>query len=284
MARGEDWSREEVEATVAEYFAMLALELRGEPYSKTEHRRRLRRLLRERSDSAVERKHGNISAVLIELGCPYISGYKAYRNYQALVAEVVHDRLEKDTGLRRLAEASALAGATPPGVKDILAALEDAPRPGRARAGRDSHRYDRPRLRPMVNYLELEARNRSLGLAGEEFVLQFEHARLVKLGEGRLADRVEHVARTRGDGLGYDVLSYEAGGRERLIEVKTTRYGRETPFFVTRNELEVSKGSSERYHLYRLFEFREAPRLFALAGALSAVCDLDPATYVARVA
>lgn len=84
--------------------------------------------------------------------------------------------------------------------------------------------------------------------------------------------------------MGYDVLSFEASGRERLIEVKTTGYGRETPFYVSRNEVEVSRTGAERYHLYRVFAFRDAPRLFTLRGALASVCDLDPASYVARVA
>ena len=71
----EDWSRAEVEATVTAYFAMLKAELRGEPYSKAEHRRALVKLLDKRSEQSVEFKHANISAVLIELGIPYISGY-----------------------------------------------------------------------------------------------------------------------------------------------------------------------------------------------------------------
>jgi hypothetical protein len=37
----EDWTREEVEATVADYFDMLDHEVRGHAYNKTTHRRRL---------------------------------------------------------------------------------------------------------------------------------------------------------------------------------------------------------------------------------------------------
>jgi hypothetical protein len=88
-----DWSREEVEAIVADYIAMLIAELRSEAYNKTEHRRNLKRLLQERTDAAIERKHGNISAILIQLGFPYISGYKPYGNYQGLLREVVAGRL-----------------------------------------------------------------------------------------------------------------------------------------------------------------------------------------------
>ncbi len=72
-----DWSEFEVEAVVADYFAMLLKELRGEQYSKTQHSRALMKLLDGRSDGSVEFKHQNISAILIELGYPYIEGYRA---------------------------------------------------------------------------------------------------------------------------------------------------------------------------------------------------------------
>jgi hypothetical protein len=55
---------------------MLVLELSGQTYNKSAHRRALLQKLAARTDAAVELKHQNISAILIELGCPYISGYK----------------------------------------------------------------------------------------------------------------------------------------------------------------------------------------------------------------
>ena len=76
----EDWSRAEVEATVADYFDMLDHELRGRGYNKSAHRRRLAALLNHRTDGAVERKHQNINAILIELGFVYVVGYKPLRN------------------------------------------------------------------------------------------------------------------------------------------------------------------------------------------------------------
>jgi hypothetical protein len=66
----EDWSHEEVEATVAAYLTMLEQELRGVAFNKSDSRRLLRETLNDRSDGAIERKHQNISAVLIELGFP----------------------------------------------------------------------------------------------------------------------------------------------------------------------------------------------------------------------
>ncbi len=57
----QDWSNQEVEATVADYFDMLDKELRHVEYNKTAHRRFLATLLNKRSDAAIERKHQNIS-------------------------------------------------------------------------------------------------------------------------------------------------------------------------------------------------------------------------------
>jgi hypothetical protein len=84
-----------------------------------------------------------------------------------------------------------------------------------------------------------------------------------------------------GDGAGYDILSFEESGRERFIEVKTTKYGSETPFYVSQNELAVSKRETERYQVYRLFDFRQAPRLYTLPGAIEDSCALSPTTYLA---
>jgi len=236
----EAWSREEVEAAVADYFTMLAKELNGEPYSKAEHNRQLQNLLSDRIRGSVERKHQNISAVLIELGYPYIDGYKPLANYQELLARIVVERLSVESRLREIVSATVTAEVREQReIDDVLAILVPAP----ARDRDPGRLYDRRRAsvaRPDRNYLAIEAGNQSLGRAGEELVLRFEHERLWRTGKHDLADRIEHVARTRGDGLGYDIQSFEVDGRPRLIEVKTTRFGALTPFFASQNEVEFS--------------------------------------------
>jgi uncharacterized protein DUF3883 len=281
-----DWSREEVEATVADYLDMLVKELRGELVSKADHNRRLRRVLQRRSKGAVEFKHANISAVLIELGYPYIDGYKPRRNYQDLLREVVIERLAGQVGL---AQAAAAAVAQPvvtiPPIPDVLTLQTALPRPGRegqVPGGKSIHRRVPPPLGP--NYLEREARNRSLGQAGEHLILRYEHERLWRAGQKGLADRVEHVAETRGDHLGYDIQSFEVNGRDRLIEVKTTRFGAMTPFFATRNEVAVSEQHPSDYHLYRLYKFQAGPKFFVLNGSLRSACRLEPVQYLAILA
>ena len=142
-------------------------------------------------------------------------------------------------------------------------------------------RWQQPKPAGIRNYLEIEARNRSLGLKGEELVIQFEQQRLWSVGQKKLAERIEHVAASRGDGLGYDIHSFEEDGRDRLIEVKTTRFGALTPFFASRNEVNVSVERHEEYRLYRLYSFTEQPKLFVLAGSLSTTCDLEAASFSA---
>jgi hypothetical protein len=74
---GADWSDAEVREAVGDYLAMLTAEVAGEAYSKADHRRALlKRLDPSRTPQAVEFKHANISAAMIELGLPYIRGYK----------------------------------------------------------------------------------------------------------------------------------------------------------------------------------------------------------------
>lgn len=280
----EAWSLEEVAATVADYFEMLGHELRGESYSKKEHNRRLQRQLRARSAGAIEFKHQNISAVLIELGFPYIDGYKPRVNYQELLREEVVARLDADIGLASAAEIIVEAPVhRAPETKQLDQVLVPAPVRDRERP----RVYDRPVPSPVprlgVNYLEREARNASLGRAGEVFAFNVEHRRLWEAGHRELAERIEHVSQTRGDGLGYDILSFEENGRERLIEVKTTSFGAMTPFFVSRHEIAVSEERADQFRVYRVFKFRDAPKVFMLAGSLRQSCVLDPVQYRASI-
>lgn len=278
-----DWSRLEVEATVADYLDMLDKELREEPYSKSEHRKRLRRVLDRRSDGAVEFKHQNISAVLIELGLPYVEGYKPARNYQDLLFEVINDRIRGASGLLSVVGEEVDRPARVPDVEDILSRMVGAPRSEQENQYRAVRERSQTRL-GTLNYLLRESRNASLGAAGEEFVVAFERARLVAARQESLAAKIEQVSQTRGDHEGYDVLSFDTDGRERLIEVKTTAFGPLTPFFVSSNQVRQSQEFSSRYQVYRVFRFRKDPHLFALAGAINENFELEAREFLARPA
>lgn len=278
--RGLTWSEAEVEAIVRDYFAMLEKELLGIPCNKTEHRRALSPRLDQRSDGSIERKHQNITAILIAAGFPYIRGYKPLSQYQHLLEDIVLDRIDEDDELRQLAMKFADVAVGPQSTDDILARITAPPsRLDMARIALSSSREKRRAIR--VDYLAREARNRELGEKGEVFVVSYERARLSSQGLDNLADRVEHVAATRGDGLGYDVLSFAPSGRKRFIEVKTTQLGPWTPFFVSAGERAFSIAHDRDYSLYRVYEFTAHARLFALDGPIEATCELAPAQYLA---
>lgn len=277
---GSEWSRQEVKAIVDDYLSMLASELAGSAYNKAAHRRALLPLLNGRTEQSIEFKHANISAALLDAGFPYIAGYKPRSNYQALLAEVLAEQMTDAAQLQEVAAADADRPMVVPEVEDILAVLTAAPRP--AADSLKATEPSRPALRLTTNYIEREARNRSLGAAGELFALNYERARLIHVGMESLAARIEHTSKVRGDHEGYDILSFDVNGAERLIEVKTTKYGAETPFFVTRNEVSTSERRAPLYHVYRLYGFRQAPRLYTLPGAISQSCRLSAASYLAE--
>ncbi len=281
----EDWSQEEVAATVADYFAMLEHELRGEPYTKRDHNRRLQVLLNGRSAGAIEFKHQNISAILIEQGFPYIDGYKPRANYQDRLRSEVVAQLVADTPMIDAAATIVSAGVE---AVQVARALSDILVPAPVREPRPDRTYERvqppPTPRLGINYLERESRNASLGAAGELLVLELEHRRLWEAGARHLAERVEHVAQTQGDGLGYDILSFDPDGSERLIEVKTTSFGAMTPFFASKREVAVSVERAEQFRLYRVFKFRAEPKVFVLSGSLRQTCALEPVHFRATLA
>ena len=275
-----DWSRLEVEATVRDYFDMLASELRGVPYIKAAHNETLRAFLDDRTRGAVERKHQNISAVLIELGFPYINGYKPLSNIQHMLRNVVREHL---SSLEDLVAADVDARQNQLTVDDVLGIGVDPPVPASVLVGEGTTDYVVSGQRALtINYLQMEALNRSLGDAGEALVMEFERARLLRKGKDHLARSVEQVSKTVGDHAGFDIRSYEVSGRDRFIEVKTTRYGKQTPFYISAGEVRFSEANAHAYHLYRLFEFRQTPGLFQLPGEVGRHVHLQPVNYRAR--
>ena len=259
---------------------MLACELRGETFSKAAHNRALRQHLYDRSRGAVERKYQNVSAVLIALGFPYIDGYKPLGNVQSLLREVVQQHAPEFEAL----VARDVEEPQPPVLMgDLLNILVDPPESTTPEIRHPRPEYAVPgRTAGTVDYLRREARNRSLGDAGEALVMDYERLRLGRAGKDHLARNIEQVSKTVGDHAGYDIRSYYADGRDRFIEVKTTRYGRYTPFYISAGELRFSRTHAHSYHLYRVFGFRKSPLLFTLQGEVEQHVHLHATTYRAQ--
>jgi hypothetical protein len=142
------------------------------------------------------------------------------------------------------------------------------------------------RARKGVDFAANDAANKELGRAGEIAVLNMERERLQAVGRLDLAAKVRHIAVEEGDGAGYDVLSWTASGHPKYIEVKTTKGGKESAFYLTQNELAFSKEHADSFYLYRLFEFSESKatgQFWMRQGNLEDTLDLVPTEYRAHI-
>lgn len=275
MAQHMDWRSEEIALIVNDYMAMFSKVLLGQKLNKAEHNRELQKLI-SRSRGSIEFKHQNISAVLRDIDLPWLPGYKPLSNIQQALADEVVIWLNRHPELQQLianyAVQKPVVNHTPPW-QDFI---QSAPEPS-AKEPAAVYQVKRPTLQ--IDYAAREAKNSALGLAGEELVLAFEQQRLSLAGKDHLAAKVEHIAKTQGDGAGYDILSFETSGQERFIEVKTTTLAAETPFYLSRNELQFSQAYAGQYQLFRVYELNKKPRAFVRSGALDQSCRLEPIAW-----
>lgn len=260
---GKPWQDEELDAIVADYFAMLADELARRPYVKKAHATALMETI-GRTHKSVEFKHQNISAALDELGLPWIPGYIPKRNYQKAIVGAIDRFLSANPALLNYvpADLNAAAQFVDPPVAKANAVIKPM-----------------QRLIAKFDPVARDHHNRALGAAGEEFVFRIERQRLIANGRDDLAPKVRWTAAEVGDGAGYDVQSFTTAGADRLIEVKTTNGPARTPFFLTRNEMEVAAERPADWRLYRVHRFANDPHIFTIAPPLDAALSLSPATW-----
>ena len=280
-----NWSAEENELIVSNYFEMLMEELAGRKFNKTDYARKIAPYLKARltkdafRNGPFRRKYCNISAVLRALGQPWVEGFTPNENIQLDLVDVVAVHLEKS----RYAI-----------TKTVVERLEDddapfheiemqQPRMPENMSAKEIAKIDR-----IVTKFDVAAKdkyNRDLGYGGEKLVYENEIFRLRKAGLESVAKKVSWVSRDIGDGLGYDIESYDFDERRRLIEVKTTNGGGWFLFFVTANERKVSQEKAEQgWCLFRVYDFSKGPKAFELnSEELETRCDWDTATYQVKL-
>jgi hypothetical protein len=265
---GKPWGDDELDVIVADYFAMLVADLRRQPYVKSHHSGALTAKI-GRTHGSVEFKHQNISAVLDELGLPWIPGYKPARNYQNAIFDAIDRYLSEHSGILDYTPSMPSSPTNEASVFVKTPVL--------------SPKVERPaRLQKLLRKfdpVERDHRNRALGKAGEKFVLEVEQEHLEKARRPDLAKKVRWISIEEGDGAGYDILSFDPAGRERLIEVKTTNGSARTPFFLTRNEHLTAAARKESWQLYRVHLFSQKPRIFAIKPPLEAALYLRTETW-----
>lgn len=137
------------------------------------------------------------------------------------------------------------------------------------------------------NYSQRAQNKKAIGDIGEKIVLAFEKNRLSKLGRIDLANKIEHVATTKGDGLGYDILSYDIIDNtvvEKYIEVKATTGNSTKPFDISANEVAISELYSEQYYIYRIFNIHnlmQSASFYVMKGSVRSNFSLEPTSYKA---
>lgn len=128
------------------------------------------------------------------------------------------------------------------------------------------------------DYDQQSENNRITGLQGERFVMKYERNQLK--GYKKLQHKIEQVSVTKGDGLGFDVLSFNTDGSEKHIEVKTTTDKKNTPFHISQNELLYSKEESSSYWLYRVYDLNGDPKIKKYHGNLENYFSFTPTSYI----
>lgn len=269
---GTDWIESEIDLIVADYFDMLAMELAQKPFVKSHRNEALQKQI-GRSHGAIEFKHQNISAVLMELGLPRISGYKPMANYQGVLLNAIERLLPRHDNIFTVPELSA-----PSDLAENPELYYEAP-PQLTSATKERNHA----LESLVRKFDPAARdekNWALGKRGEELVFLSERARLARHDQA-LAKRVKWVSQDEGDGAGFDILSFDLDGKTRLIEVKTTIGHQTTPFFISSNEVRLSETRPGEFRLARLYDFAKTPKVFELRPPLRESIILRPSIFKA---
>jgi uncharacterized protein DUF3883 len=273
-AYGRPWTPIENGRLATAYFEMLADELAGRAVVKRAVTRRLEVELPGRTHKSIEFKLQNVSAVLFQEGFPWIEGYKPAVNFQRVLRDAVLGTLDGPRNLRSILEVNANEVPANPVTEDLL--NREIPAPAVVKSERTG--IGQPRLSVWPGAFRDEA-NRALGRKGEEWIVTAERERLARAGHKALSKKVEWVSQTRGDGLGFDILSFSDDGAERWIEVKTTNAGPTVPFLLTRHELDVWESNVDRYSLRRLVSFSRDPHFYRVEGDPRRRLNLNTAVW-----
>lgn len=131
--------------------------------------------------------------------------------------------------------------------EEFTVTVTEAPVGGKTRRGRAK----KVKTGKHFDYDAIQRKKNDIGDLGERIALNYEYTRLAAEGIDR---EPVYVAKTEGDGLGYDIRSWLADGTEIHIEVKATTGSAKDGFDMSPNEIEVSRSEGDRYIIYRLYD------------------------------
>lgn len=132
------------------------------------------------------------------------------------------------------------------------------------------------------DYSDIDAKNKRVGDLGEALVIEHEKDALILSGHPELVTQIRHTSSIQGDSAGYDIESVTPDGKIKYIEVKATRGGSQTPFYMSSNEMEFSRTHSAEYYLYRVYDLNPDSRcgkLFIVNGDVQDSFSPTPIQY-----
>jgi Domain of unknown function (DUF3578). len=140
------------------------------------------------------------------------------------------------------------------------------------------------RISKKTDYIKQAKETLQIGLKGEELALEIERNRVLNLSLN--PDEYVKWCSVESDSYGYDIESvdYKDGNLVKIyIEVKSSKGIKDTPFFVSTNEVEVSKRKKEAYRVFRIFDITSImPKYYIADGEIEENFYLDPVTFSAR--
>lgn len=140
------------------------------------------------------------------------------------------------------------------------------------------------RIRQYVDFENKNQRNLKTGNKGEEMVLKSEKEFLNKLGRMDLANKVKRIS-LEDTSAGYDILSFDSEGGEKLIEVKATVLPKRRGFSfnMSSNEIKFAEKSSN-FYIYLVFDVNgQSPKIATIKNPFSlGLLVMEPTQYIIR--
>jgi len=135
--------------------------------------------------------------------------------------------------------------------------------------------------RKIDNWDEINKKRRITGYKGEEIAVAMEQEFFISINRRDLADKVSHVSVERGDGLGYDILSFFENGKEKYIEVKTTKTNFNSPYLLSKNELQFLKEHNEDAFIYQILISDGTPQVKTYSSEeVLDINEITPVQYI----
>ena len=283
------WSIEETNLVCDLYLHQLKSYLSEKKTLTPGHTREFLARKLNKSNKAVRLKMHHISSILVNSDLPYLETFKPFSRVDIdfvdwKETELIKKKLLKELDTKEFIDLFITALSKSNYSTEITEnnTFEKLPKP-------EVFEYNKTisqktiRICPKINYVEREIKNSKLGEAGEKWVLDFEKRRLKNIGRGDLTDKVIWASKDIGDGLGYDIISYDKDGNKLFIEVKTTCLGKYSVFYLTEREIKTAAELGNDYLIYRVFDFDKETKIYKIENNIQEELNLIPNTYRATI-